>query len=279
MKLYYKEWALAKCFLLMAIFAMNFSLAAAQTQEAPKGKRKGEFYFSWGYNGEWYTHTNIHVNQPDLSSEYTLNDISGHDHRLWDDGIFNKAITIPQFSCRAGYFFNDKHDLGIELNYDHCKFIVRSGQTAHMTGTFRGRSVDTTFIFTLPQNEYFLNNGANFILVNLVKRLHIYRDKNEYVKIDALGKVGFGPTFPHVQNTLFGLQNKGHFQVGGFNEGIEAGLKVTFFKYVFIEVTNKLDWADYYGLRLSTGTSHQAFGTYEIIGNLGITFPMGPRVK
>jgi hypothetical protein len=263
----------------MIVLSQETQINSQAVAKDIKGKRKGEFYVSWGYNTEWYTHTNIHVNQPALNSNYTLEDIVGHDHQLWNTGIFNKAITIPQFSCRAGYFFNDAKDLGIELNYDHCKFIVVDGQTAHMVGTFRGKAVDTNFVFAWPHNQYFLNNGANFILVNLVKRMHIIKDKNEYIKVDALGKVGFGPTFPHVQNTLFDLSNKGHFQVGGFNEGLEAGIKITFFKYIYIEYTNKLDWADYYGLRLSTGTSHQAFGTYEMIGNIGITFPMGPRVK
>src|ERR1035438_9726867 len=106
-----------------------------------------------------------------------------------------------------------------------------------------------------------------------------FRDKNQCVKVDLLGKLGFGPTFPHVQNTLFDLSNKGHFHVGGFNEGAEIVLRATFFKYVYLEYCNKVDWADYYGLRLASGPSHQAFGTYEEILNIGITFPMGPRVK
>ena len=294
MMTYIKEYFRMKSFQ-MIFLIISFSLPIiGRSQDAPKptntaitqpisadlkGKHKGEFYVSWGYNEEWYTHTNLHIDQPALNNNYTYENMAGQDHPLWTSGIFNKAITIPQFSGRAGYFFNDKNDLGIELNYDHCKFIVVDSQSVHIVGTFRGRPVDSTMIFAWPHNQYFLNNGANFILVNIVKRLHVVQDKNQCVKVDLLGKLGFGPTFPHVQNTLFDLSNKGHFQVGGFNEGAEIVLRATFFKYVYLEYCNKVDWADYYGLRLASGTSHQAFGTYEEILNIGITFPMGPRVK
>src|SRR5579862_6221908 len=86
-------------------------------------KRSGEIYFSWGYNTEWYTHSNVKINQPALGNDFTFEDISGHDHKGWDEGIFNKAISIPQYNYRLGYIFNEKKGLGIEINFDHTKFI------------------------------------------------------------------------------------------------------------------------------------------------------------
>ena len=76
--------------------------------QKPKKERKGEFYFSWGYNTEWYTHSNLNVNQPSLGNNFTFLNISGHDHKGWDEGIFNKAISIPQYNYRIGYIFNKK---------------------------------------------------------------------------------------------------------------------------------------------------------------------------
>ena len=33
-------------------------------------------------------------------------------------------ITIPQFVVHAGYYFNNKKDIGIEINYDHAQNIL-----------------------------------------------------------------------------------------------------------------------------------------------------------
>jgi len=54
-------------------------------------------------------------------------------------------------------------------------------------------------------------------------------------------------------------------------------LRVTFFKYVYLEYTNKVDYARYSGLKIFEGTAKQAFGTYEMILNLGISLPVGKK--
>src|SRR5664279_2747510 len=96
-----------------------FSLA----QETKK-ERKGEFYFSWGYNTEWYTHSNVKIDQPALGNSFTFEDIYGHDHKGWDaGGLFKSPISIPQYNYRVGYIFNKQKGLGVEINFDHTKFI------------------------------------------------------------------------------------------------------------------------------------------------------------
>ena len=92
-----------KSFLIIFLIAPLFSLAQSTSPESSAvqsnnvqiktgKKRSGEFYFSWGYNQEWYTHSNVKINQPALGNDFTFENISGHDHKGWDEGIFNKAI-------------------------------------------------------------------------------------------------------------------------------------------------------------------------------------------
>ena len=59
------------------LFLLHFSVEA---QTKKKKEKKGEFYFSWGYNAEWYTHSNVHVTQAALGNDYTFKNISGRDH-------------------------------------------------------------------------------------------------------------------------------------------------------------------------------------------------------
>lgn len=263
-----------------------FSLAQNSTSTTPpkKKQRKGEFYLSWGYNTEWYTHSNVHIEQGDLGNNFTFRNISGHDHRGWDEGLFSKALSIPQYNYRLGYIFDTKKGLGFEINFDHTKFIFADNQMVHITGTMNNKSYDGHVLFKdnseVPgadsSSYYYLNNGANFLLFNIVKRWTLLENKKQTIRIDGFGKAGIGPVIPHVQNKFFDQpENDQHFQVGGWNIGVEGAIRATFFRYAYLEYTNKLDYARYSGLRIYKGTAKQAFGTYEMILNLGVCIPMG----
>ncbi|HVM87240.1 MAG TPA: hypothetical protein VMT76_03565 [Puia sp.] len=249
----------------------------AQGNKKPKHK-KHELYGSWGYNKEWYTHSNLHINQPSLGNDYTFVSAKAHDHPGWDGQLFTKALSIPQYNYRLGYFFNEKKGLAFEINFDHTKYILAE-QDVHIKGTMNGQPVDKTIHWPDDSSaHYYLNNGANFLLFNIAKRWHLLATRDEKVKIDGLAKFGIGPVIPHVQNKFIGQpENKQHFQIGGLNVGIEGTIRATFFNYVFLEYCNKLDYANYWGLRSYQGTVKQAFGTYEMILNLGLTLPIGKK--
>jgi hypothetical protein len=218
-------------------------------------------------------------------------DVKAHDHEGWNNGIFSQPISIPQYNYRLGLFLNDNHDLSFEINFDHTKYIF-ADQGAHIKGTLNGRAVDTVVNFNLANGFfYYLNNGANFLLFNIVKRWHWYQSKSQKFKIDFLGKAGIGPVIPHVQDGFFTNDstaaysstslvekaNHPHFQFGGWNIGAEGAIRATFFNYVFLEYCNKVDYARYSDLKIYEGTAKQAFATYEFILNLGVTLPVGKR--
>ena len=269
---------MTKRVLLLIILVANTLLVFGQEK---KKQRKGEFYFSWGYNQEWYTRSTIRVMQPGLGNDYKLENLEAHDHKGWDEGLFKIALSIPQYNYRIGYIFNKNRGLGWEINFDHTKYIV-SNQNAHVVGKVNNRQVDTTIAFNAANGYYyFLNNGANFLLFNLTKRWQVYQSKDENFKLDAFGKAGIGPLIPHVQNRLSidaaDSANTPHFQLGGWNVGAEAAVRATVFKHTYIEFANKLDFASYSGLRMYEGRARQMFGTYELILSIGYTFPMGHR--
>jgi hypothetical protein len=251
---------------------------AAQSKHSD---RKGEFYFSWGYNMEWYTHSNITINQPELGNYYKFNHVRAHDHKGWDEGLFSKALTIPQYNYRLGYFFNKKKGLAIEINFDHTKYIF-ADQDVRITGKLNNnaKQVDTTVTFNAANGfYYYLNNGANFLLFNIVKRWQLYEHPSEKIKIDVMGKAGIGPVVPHVENRLFGQKNNPDFQIGGWNVGIENAFRATFYKYAYLEFAQKIDYARYAHLHVYKGKARQAFGTYELILSLGVTLPTGKKVN
>jgi hypothetical protein len=254
--------------------------------QSTKKERSGEFYFSWGYNTEWYTHSNVNVSQPSLGNSFTFEDVKGADHPGWNEQFFTKAITIPQYNYRIGYIFNKKKGLGVEINFDHTKWIFGDNQMVHVKGKMNNSPFDGQVLFadsvagSDSSSYHYLNNGANFLLFNIVKRWHIYTNKKGTILIDGFGKFGIGPLVPHVQVKYFEQpQNDPHFQIGGWNMGVEGTIRATFFHYVYLEYANKLDYARYSGLKIYQGTAKQAFGTYEMILNLGVSFPVGKVIQ
>lgn len=260
--------------------AATVSNALAQEQEAKtetkkKKTRTGSLYLSWGYNKEWYTRSTIHINQPGLNSDYEMVKVKAHDHPGWNEGSLLKIpLTIPQYSYRIGYYFNDKQDLAIELNFDHTKYLIQNNQIIRIKGKRNGVAVDEDINFSENNGfYYFLNNGANFFLINLVKRFGLYKSNDRNLAVDLLCKAGVGPVVPHVENRLFGVPNDAGFQLGGWNTGLETALKVTVMKYGFVEFSQKVDYARYSNLAVASGRARHAFGTYELILSAGVIFP------
>ena len=255
-----------------ALLALFLHLGNADAQEK-QSRRHGAFYASWGYNTEWYTRSTVTVKQPSLGNDYRMQKVKAHDHRGWDEGLFHMQFTIPQYNYRLGYYFNDKQDLAFEINFDHTKYII-SDQVVNISGTMGNETVNTQVAFSEKNGfYYFLNNGANFLLFNIVKRVGLYttRDRNFY--LDLTGKAGIGPVIPHVQNMLFGKANNQGFQLGGWNAGIETALRATFLKYGYLEFAQKVDYARYSNLRVYEGRAKQAFGCYELILSVGAMIP------
>ncbi|MBS1578239.1 MAG: hypothetical protein JST29_01195 [Bacteroidetes bacterium] len=267
-----------KLSVLLILSTAFYTTTTAQVNNKKK-HRKGEFYFSWGYNKEWYTNSTVRVMQPALGNDYKLKNISAHDHIGWDEGIFSIPISIPQYNYRLGFLINRKKNLFFEINFDHTKYII-SNQDAHLVGTLNNRQVDTTIAFNQANGFlYYLNNGANFLLFNLVKRYQLHESANKNFKIDGFVKGGIGPVIPHVENMFFGKSNDPHFQIGGWNIGAEAAIRATFLKSVYVEFANKLDYASYTGLGVYQGKARQMFGTYELILSLGVTIPTGKKIE
>ncbi len=262
-------------FLLVAI--LPFFSFAQQQLEKKKKKFIKEVYVSWGYNGEWYTHSTIHISQPALGNNYNFMHVYGHDHPGWTDGIFNKALSIPQYNYRLGFLLDEEKGWGFEINFDHTKYIF-GDQNVRLKGTLNNHPVDTTIAFNQANGfYYYLNNGANFLLFNVTKRHHLFKADHDKIKVDFYGKFGIGPVIPHTQNSLFGMTNHQGFQLGGWNTGAEAAVRATFFRYFYLEYSNKIDYARYSGLNVYEGKAHQAFGTYEMILSLGLVIPTSSR--
>ncbi len=232
-------------------------------------KNNNRFYFSWGYNKEWYADNDIRVNQSSLQNNYSFVKVHGIDKPGWNTGIFNKDLTIPQYNYRLGYRINEKWSA--ELNFDHTKYQVPN-QTLHMMGTYNGNKIDSTFERTPDNLSYQLNNGANFFLFNAVRRFHLVNSDSAKINLRWLVKGGIGFMYPHVQNTIMGNDNSPHFQFGGFDIGAETDVQANFFKRFYLEYGVKTLYASYRNLKIYNGIVKQNLACFEMILSAGVWF-------
>lgn len=265
------------------LFTIAFFTLLASAEgysQSRKFIKNGSFYFSWGYNMEWYGPSNLHIVQPSMGNDYTFEKVEAHDRIGWDR-VFQVPVTIPQYNYRVGYFFNEAQDLGIELSFDHTKYIISQGQTVHVSGKINDVQTDRDIVLTDSVLRYQLNNGANFFLINIVKKVDMkaLTSGQGNIKTALLLKAGIGPVVPHVENTIFTKDNVPHFQLGGWNTGVEIALKTVLYKHVYLEFCNKVDYARYSQLRIYNGLANHSFFTYEIILNMGYTFNLGKHCK
>lgn len=236
---------------------------------------KGTFYITAGYNLDWFSKSDIHFRDKKTDDyDFTLYDLKAVDR----DGLanlLNEDITIPQYSFRIGYFFNDKHDLGIEINYDHVKYVVVDNQQTHLKGYIRGEyyDMDTTFYKYFVDLEH--TNGANYAMLALVKRMNLLHSKNNKHWLGAVFKAGAGFVYPRSDTRMFGVRRNDRYHVAGYVAGLEAGLRYDFFKYLFAETTFKGAYANYLNILLTgKGRARQHFYSLEWIFTIGIQFPL-----
>jgi hypothetical protein len=247
--------------------------------------RDGEWYFSWGYNKEYWAPTDIHVSQPSLGNNFTIHGVRGSDEFSSSD-IFSSNLFGPQYNVRVGRFINDERTIGVELNVDHTKYTSVLGQTAPVTGTVGG--VPTNASYQLDSNTFseVLHNGANHVMVNAVYRYPLIGQTNETFSVAAIGKAGLGIMLPHTSDTVLGYQNNvgaktlsnavgftnGWWQINGGTTGVEFGFRFVLYKSVYLELTDKVAYAYLADLPAYQGTLQQSLLMNEIILSLGFTY-------
>jgi len=241
---------------------------APTTKTATPGR---EFFISWGYNGDSYTKSDMHFSQPSLGNDFTLASVQARDSKGWTDGLFAHAPTVPQYNFRFGMFFNEKW--GVEVALDHIKWIVKEDQVVRMTGTLNGQSVDADVTLTPEVLRYQLNNGANPIFINLLRRARLFREPQRFGHLVFLGKAGGGFAVPHTENHVFDQPNDPGFQpFHGWNLDAAAAARMDLWKGLYFEFEEKLLYAKYYGVNIDQGEARHSVKASEFSWSFGWAF-------
>ncbi|MGI4871638.1 MAG: hypothetical protein ACRYFX_10720 [Janthinobacterium lividum] len=238
--------------LLAGLFLSAAGAATAQTTTpaptlagVPTSPRNhGSIYLTWQYNRDWYTKSDIRFRN-DKSDDYdfVFHDAVAHDHPTMSEFWKLQSLTVPQYDLSVGYLFHDKHDLGIEVAWNHLKYVVDDDQVMRVSGEIRGRHLDRDTLVTPDFVHLQHTNGNNYLMVNLVKRWQLKAGR--HVAFSAIGKVGGGPMISYTISTIFGSHAEGPFHFEGVVAGVSGGLHLDLYRYFFLQTDLQGAWADY----------------------------------
>ncbi|MGL5889486.1 MAG: hypothetical protein ACRC3B_06355 [Bacteroidia bacterium] len=235
---------------------------------------KGQFYIGFGYNKEWYTKSDIHIKDQSGDWDFTLHKMTARDRPKFKE-VFRVAVSIPQYGYRFGYWLPSSH-FGIELNFDHAKYVIDEYQTVRLTGRINDNIYDLDTLVH-PVNFFAMEHtdGANFLLLNLMFRRPL--NQSRFVKVYGIAKLGGGIVIPRTDVTLFGNRVNNRFHIAGQIAGLETGLRIELFKYFWFEPTIKGVVANFSNV-LAVGAderiSHR-FGAFMVLAHAGFNIPLG----
>lgn len=175
-----------------------------------------------------------------------------------------------------GYLFHDKHNLGLEVSWNHLKYVVDDNQIIHIVGKIRGRSIDKDTLLTPDFVHLQHTNGNNYLMVNLVKHKVLWQQQR-YLKLSAVGKVGAGPMISYTISTVLGNHQEGPFHYHGLVVGTSLGLKADIFRYFFLQTDLQGTFADYTNTYLGDdrqGRATHVLGSLQAIWAFGFNVPL-----
>jgi len=264
-----------KLSLIIMAFLLPLGLIAQHEHDLLEKKHKGTLYAAWGYNKDWFSKSDIHISDHTTGNyDFTLYDVKAIDNPDLTY-IFNTDISIPQFIYRVGYYFNDKHNLGVEIGFDHAKYIMVRSQQAHIKGSLNGEPVDKD---TLIQPRFLLfehTNGANFLMASLLKRTIWLQSKNGKHVLNYVLKPGIGVVIPKTDVTLFGKRRDNVYHIAGYVAGLDVSLRYEYTKHWFAETGFKGCFANYMNvLTVGDAKANHKFYALEFLFCFGYALPL-----
>jgi hypothetical protein len=262
---------------------MLLSFPAFSQTDSLKKKRHHQWYATWGYTKAYYSKSTIHFKNTDMkynpvrgkpdNYDFTIYNATAHDRPDYDKIKDVINMTIPQFVMRLGYMFNNKW--GVEINYDHAKYVVDDYQKVHIKGQIDGVPMNKD---TIMEPSHFLHfehtDGANFWMANLVRKWEVYKPSKKFIASVVL-KPGAGVVYPRTDVTIFGQELNNAWHVAGWIVGVESGLRIEFLKRGIFEFVGKGCYADYmrcFILGSGNGNANHHFLVAQMTASLGFRF-------
>ena len=252
--------------------------------------KKGKLYLIWGYNRDWFSKSDIHLkgiyeNSTKIPEgargreyDFTLKAAEAEDAPGFDK-ILNWNVTIPQFYYRVGYLFPGETINGIEIGFDHVKYVMTPDQTLRVQGTLYDSStggvnaVDREMTVGTHFVQFEHTNGANYLMLSYVRGMPMLKSTSNRHSLLALLKPGAGIVIPRSYVSINDVSKDNRYHIAGYVAGMEIALRYTYAEKVFIETAGKGCYANYIDVLTTEGNgAHHHFTSFEWLISIGFQF-------
>lgn len=268
--------------LVVCLLSLQQVFSQTTPSDQPKAtgncKAKRSFYFTWGYNRDWYNRSDLHFqgSNPNGDFDFTIRKARSHDQPDMAH-FFHKPLTVPQYDMNLGFMFNENRGLGIEVSWNHLKYVMYNSEVRHVTGEIYGNRIDKDTLIDPAFVLFEHTNGNNYLMVSLVKRFVLCESKSGNLRLSGIDKPGLGVLIPKTDSRLMGYHNDGPFKLSGLVFGNTLSLRLDFFKYFFVDTGLQGAFAWYTWGKIYNGTVKHHFFSLQYIWSAGINVPIGCR--
>ena len=230
-----------KLLLIPFVFSADMVFSQTNTEKRPKG----HLYFSWGYNKDWYSPSDLHFKSTGNDDfDFVVQNAKAYDKPNFNK-IFTSAISIPQYIYRIGYSFARHPNMGIEIGFDHAKYIMKENMVLHVKGKIYENYIDKDTLVSSDFLRFEHTNGANFLMISYFQKRRILKNASEKSELFAVVKPGAGIVIPQSEVALFGTSQNNNFHIAGYVVGLDLELRYEYKKHLVIETGFKGVFANY----------------------------------
>ena len=120
--------------------------------------------------------------------------------------------------------------IGVEFEFIHAKVYAKAERTVRLHGTLRGAPVDAMVPLASLAPRLDMSHGLNFILGNVVVRKGVGPlDARGLPRLVAVARAGAGPTVPHGESTIDGVDRE-QYESGGLGMQVAGGLELALWR-------------------------------------------------
>lgn len=272
-----------KFYVLTGLFISLFiELSHSQSPTHQSPYKKGVFSIYWGWNGADFSRSNIQFSGENY--DFELRKVKATDRQSpFDPAVYfhPKRMTIPQYNFRIGYFIADRYQLS--FGADHMKYVMVNDQKVEINGHIHGSgtaydgnysndSIELSADFLLFEHT----DGLNYENFELRRFEPLYSIKQFTLAVNE--GVGVGFLLPRTNTTLLNNDRYDQFHLSGYGINAVVALKMTFFRYFFIQGECRGGFIHMPDIRTTMHTADRAsqafwFSQYNVVFGFNFAIP------
>ncbi len=181
--------------------------SARKNQTSTPAKERSGLVISAFLGGAKTLSSDLNVSQPALNTEITFEKVR------FSDRSFQSPLY---YGFRAGYFFPQAPNIGVESEFIHLKVYSDQQQRVRASGTYRSIPINREIRLGEIVQQYSISHGVNLLLFNIAARRGFGdKDGKNQSRFILAGRGGIGTTIPHTESTIDN-QHQEQYEIGRF---------------------------------------------------------------